>query len=102
VATDEQLRKQQGLSDIQMRLEQQSNEQALRVLEEKRRGMQEKARAGYMVMDVYQGMQRSGLGLAAGGGGGGYGGGSSRAQLGAPPVRRAIQHGHVSDSDDDY
>jgi hypothetical protein len=101
VETDEQLRKMRGVSELEMRVQRQGNEQMLRVLEEKRRGLREKAKAGYVVMDVYQGMQRSGLGVVASGGGGG-GGGSSRAQLGGPPTRRAIQRGHVSDSDGDY
>ena len=96
MAIDGQLRKQQGLADIQVRLQAQTNEQTLRVLEEKRRNLQEKSKAGYVVMDVYEGMQRRGLGV------GGGCGGSSRAAIGGPPVRRMIQPGHVSDSDDDY
>jgi hypothetical protein len=102
VAIDEQLRKQEGLTGIQMRLQSQTNEQTLRVLEEKRKNIQEKGKAGYMVMDVYQGMQRAGLGVVGSGGGYRGGGGNSRNAIGGPQVRRAIQPGHVSDSDSDY
>lgn len=50
IATNEQLRREQGLADIQVRLQAQTNEQTLRVLEEKRRNLQEKTKAGHVVM----------------------------------------------------
>jgi hypothetical protein len=101
VAIDEQLRKRKRLTEIQMQLQSQTNEQTLKVLEEKRKNLREKGKAGYMVMEVYQGMQRAGLGVVGSGGDYGGGGGNLKATIGGPSVRGAIEHGHVSDPDSD-